>query len=516
MEETSDSNQSDNLIITLFIAKGLALKSNLHEDIDKIYNLNKNRFYEAAINTGLYDDYFFKMNDVETEIYCKKALGIINACCIFKTDKHNLDEFSLEVKTSLLKLIHKGYKRTYKTFEQDNILTEDTSKILINENNTSTDSLLCWAGVTVFLAVIFNDNTVGEPSLPPSVKKILLQAFDLIKTIHEQQANVIKKDDVSNKLFLTCKRFVKKAYGGTLPDSLSAAMLKDFGKPSDDKDITIRNYFYGGIGIMVHEGTPYNCVETVTFEKKDLDDIILSYIHGVLKQEDTKYTPSAADLEKCLDFFNWAIILKAYCRDYVKTKNLFFKNTDLFKDPDELEVIQHEANLAKQKVSEQEQLINTKQQMLNELQLKYDRLYKSKDLLKDELQSEIDSYKYEVDSLYASLRALPGTYLDNNNIPPEEVEDLKVLIFCGRDRWQKKISEMFPKFKFVQTDDAGFDTDLIDSADYVVFNTLYASHGLFYKVINYIRAKKRKFIYVDGYNEQHLIQALYTAKLKTK
>ena len=77
------------------------------------------------------------------------------------------------------------------------------------------------------------------------------------------------------------------------------------------------------------------------------------------------------------------------------------------------------------------------------------------------------------------------------------ISKLRIIVVSGRDRWQQSLKQHFPDFIYIAVDDHRFNTRLLDKADLVVFNYKYAGHGLYFRLINAVRSKRKQIVYVQ-------------------
>lgn len=70
--------------------------------------------------------------------------------------------------------------------------------------------------------------------------------------------------------------------------------------------------------------------------------------------------------------------------------------------------------------------------------------------------------------------------------------------------WQNRLKELYPYFNYIDSDNVNFDINVTRNADIVLFNTLYCSHSLYYKMKNNVNngrtENKNKVIYIGSNN----------------
>jgi hypothetical protein len=132
----------------------------------------------------------------------------------------------------------------------------------------------------------------------------------------------------------------------------------------------------------------------------------------------------------------------------------------------------------------------------------------------ESLGSKIDSYKKEVQILLNLNGAMAKELeVDSEEINYEFVNELSMkgirgVIVGGHPKWQNMMKGYLPNFKFIGVDDINFDTALLDTADAIFFNTRYASHSLFYKVISAIKNKNIDIHYINFNNKNYVLNKI--------
>ena len=71
-----------------------------------------------------------------------------------------------------------------------------------------------------------------------------------------------------------------------------------------------------------------------------------------------------------------------------------------------------------------------------------------------------------------------------------------ILIVSGHPGWQKQIKDKLPDVNIVPADMLGFEPNCLGTVKLVVFNTAYLNHGMYYKIINFVR-KNNLFTFVN-------------------
>lgn len=107
--------------------------------------------------------------------------------------------------------------------------------------------------------------------------------------------------------------------------------------------------------------------------------------------------------------------------------------------------------------------------------------------------------------------ALPNSYVQGR------LKNLNVLIMGGHQVWQNRLKELYPDFKYLDSDNVNYDINITRNADIVFFNTLHCSHTLYYRMKNNINngrmERKNKVIYISSNNLDYFKEMVSKAAL---
>ena len=106
---------------------------------------------------------------------------------------------------------------------------------------------------------------------------------------------------------------------------------------------------------------------------------------------------------------------------------------------------------------------------------------------------------------------LPNSYVQGR------LKNLNVLIMGGHQVWQNRLKELYPDFKYLDSDNVNYDINITRNADIVFFNTLHCSHTLYYRMKNNINngraERKNKVIYISSNNMEYFKEMVSKAAL---
>ncbi|MDD4369200.1 MAG: hypothetical protein PHP39_09750, partial [Oscillospiraceae bacterium] len=106
--------------------------------------------------------------------------------------------------------------------------------------------------------------------------------------------------------------------------------------------------------------------------------------------------------------------------------------------------------------------------------------------------------------------------LSNEDMPSDpdlseelDLNDVKVAIAGGYERWQRKIKERYPNFVFIATEN--FDVRLLNGIEHIFIFARCIGHKLYYRVINEVRKRDIPVSYVSKVNEELAVKEIKNA-----
>lgn len=183
-------------------------------------------------------------------------------------------------------------------------------------------------------------------------------------------------------------------------------------------------------------------------------------------------------------------------------------------------------------------IIDQKQSELTTLHAEYEHLQHASAKEIAALQAELEEQKQLVEEmlqdneLLRQLNAKLEERVDALDTAEEEVEEspalpnsyvqgrlknLNVLIMGGHQVWQNRLKELYPDFKYLDSDNVNYDINITRNADIVFFNTLHCSHTLYYRMKNNINngrdERKNKVVYISSNNLEYFKEMVSKAAL---
>ena len=212
--------------------------------------------------------------------------------------------------------------------------------------------------------------------------------------------------------------------------------------------------------------------EDVKFGERDIDNILYLYIIG---NEDTDDSENV--MKSLITHMNLLYLIKSY--NLVK-KYYFDNNKETMYV--ELENVERKSN-------------KTKEQLLianNDI----DRLQKSLELLEKEnlrLKQELENEKKNKEELLGLREFIFNLDKQKEYVPKEidfnKLKECHSIVVGGHDKWQQRMNELLPNFRFVKSDNLSFDTKIFDSINIIFIYVNYLNHSTYYKVMSAIEGK---------------------------
>ena len=186
--------------------------------------------------------------------------------------------------------------------------------------------------------------------------------------------------------------------------------------------------------------------------------------------------------------------------------------------PDASESGNDEVEELKRIIEEQKRLLDEKDQLLS---------FKDQDIIKQRTlyeeshakEAEYEANRAEYEASRKELAALREHLFrmteDDIDPEPDKLEEMKqaiagkrIMIIGGHANWQRRLKQMFPKWRFVAISDY-LGTETVDGMDYIYFFTDFMSHALYNKFIVILREREMNYYYIHGTNVERNVRQIY-------
>ena len=438
-----------------FIANIFADKK-FYKDIDKIYKTDELKFNIESKKSKFYK--CFSSGSALKQLYYHRALGVIESkiltpkdiCNILEkyykyefTYSHNLKTFRM---SDYIEKINKKFNKKMSTNDFNNRLVVMILICMEKDINVDTEDIL----FQKFMEVM---------------KKILIFEQDTGIKINYTKATQEDK----NIVYKQFKRIQKE----------NPYLLKEGVEPSDKltENKSAIEFIFDTFNLSLG-----NLVEDIELTDNEILSILYCYLvahQGLI--EDIK------DLDNWLSYsIKLAYTLKAYneSKEYLlnnSNEELLLKIQEL---KEENKKLNNNLDISINKINLLEKESATTLNENNKLKLEIEKLSKDKE--------EINSLREYIFN-NSNLNEEFANITFNTDEVINKLNQLDVIIIGGNQSWINKIKEILSNWSYISANSINFDVKLLDNK-YVLFNTDYVSHSMYYKVIeNISRAKQLNF-----------------------
>jgi len=486
--DISSSTFKNYILANISIA--MTRNTELKKNINKLYLLDKMRYYNASINSSCINHVIMTQGTLEQEIEGRKALGIL----LIAEKDHNL-------RNNIITLLRKSYPTIFNAVKKHN-KNELTKRYLKMDKITRKTEARLDASIYFYFSIYRSEEAVDQGFIISIIEDMNFFEFcDPITREIDKEVELHKSD------LQKIKSLLKREYGklNSYTDVLNSEfqVIENFGAILEN--MFIINKF--NINYLFHNSNFLN-----------IDEIILSYL---------KSNSGDIDLKVIMQTVINGIFIKSLINEYKKSRTLYFQNNQetLFFEINSLE--EKLSNIEKEKVDiltkvsslEQEndlfdKILNSQKNNLNKKH-KYEVLALQSRI--EELENQLSSekkYRNELNELREYVFKV-----NNNYVPSDSKETLdyyiarkNIIIIGGTKEWRRKFRDKYPELRTLTGFNGTFDTNILANYDYVFFYTGFMDHATYYRAINFIRSHNIKFGYIGKTNmelvEDELINEL--------
>jgi len=477
------------------ISIAMTRNTELKKNINKLYLLDKIRYYNASINSSCINHVIMTQGTLEQEIDGRKALGIL----LIAEKDHNL-------RNNIITLLRKSYPQIFNAVKKHN-KNELTKRYLQMDKITRKTEARLDASIYFYFSIYRSEEAVDQGFIISIIED--MNFFEFCNPITRE---IDKEVELHKSDLQKIKSLLKREYGklNSYTDVLNSEseVIEDFGIILENMFIINKfdiNYLFNNSSFL------------------NIDEIILSYI---------KSNSGDIDLKIILQTVINGIFIKSLINEYKKSRTLYFQNNQetLFFQMNSLE--EKLSNIEKEKVD-----ILTKVNSLEQDKYSFDKI------LNSEINNLNQKHKCEVSTLQSRIEELENQLLsekkhrnelnelreylfkvNTNYVPSVSKETLdyyiarkNIIIIGGTKEWRRKFRDKYPELRTLNGFNGTFDTNILANYDYVFFYTGYMDHATYYRAINFIRSHDIKFGYIGKTNmelvEDELIDELQKCNL---
>lgn len=472
------------------ISLSLTRNNEMKRDVDKIYNRNKVRYYDAVENSTCKDYIIMMQGTLEQEIYSRRALGILLEA-----------EFDSVIRSKIIKLLRKYYPIVYdsvKKHDKEKLKNKYIKMDMVTRNLEAKFD----AAIYLYFTVYFSSEEVDQGFI-----------ISILNDIEDFEFRNLMNQNIENEL---------KEYKDEIQE-VKALIKKNYGKVSNYKDILKHNNKYiRNLGEYLEDLLTSNKFNInhifCNSEFINIDKIILSYVRT---EKDNK------NLELIIQNVINGMFMQSLINEYKNARTIYFQKSG--------EVLYHELNSLEEKfnyLEKENKNLEVKVENLNKEKLLYDkklinelnnqnRVHQQEMKVMEDKIKVLENKLNEEKKLRLEIESLREYELSLNNNYDKECLDInldeyiagkKIIIIGGDKEWRRKFRINYPQIRTLNGFNENFDLGILTNCDYIFFYTKYMNHSTFHKAMNFIKLNKCKFGYIGKTNmelvEQEIIDQI--------
>lgn len=456
----------------------LVINNEMIKDINKLYALDKLKYYDAAKNSSCIDHVIMKQGTLEQEIYARKVLGILL-----------ISEIDANLRNSVIKLLKKYYPIVYNSVKKHDKKDLAKKYSQMDKINKIIFSRL-YGAIYFYLGMYRSPELVDQGFFISIIEDLKDFEFDSTITTNVDEELKIYKNKIQE-----IKTLVKKEYGKIYSYK---DLLDNNRKDVEEFRDIFKNLFF----------TNKLDVNYVFYNSNflNIDEIILSYIRKSNNKLDSKII-----LQTLIN----GIFMKSLINEYKKTRSLYFENnqeTLLFKISSLEEklnnVVDENKEIGSKLNSFQQEKILFDESLNNQIN-KLNKNHKSEINNMQNRIKELEIQLLEEKTHKAELNALREYIFEvkNEYIPKISDKTLeyyiayqKVLIIGGSKNWRRKFREKYPEIRTLNGFNENFEINILNNADFIFFYTGFMNHATYNRAMNFIRINQIQFSYIGKTN----------------
>ncbi|OOM09139.1 hypothetical protein [Clostridium saccharobutylicum] len=472
--------------ISIAITRNIELKRN----INKIYDQNRIKYNNAAINSSCINHVLLTDGTLEQEIAARKALGIL----LSAENDHILRDI-------IVNLLRKSYPTIFNAVKKHDKRELVKRYLKMDEITQKTESRLD-ACIYFYFSIYRSKEIVDQGFVISIIEDMKYFEFcDPITRIIDKEIELHKSE------IQELKALLKREYGKL---NGYKDILKSDLKPIMEYGEILENMFIINKLDINHLFCNSNFL--------NIDAIILSYLKRNSRQ---------VDIKLLLQTVISGIFIQTLINEYKNSRNLYFNNNQetlfseintleekLSKADDEKIELLNKIKLLEEKNNYLDKIVNTQTKTINKMHnFEINKLQNRIEELENQLLSE-KNYRNELNELREHLFKINSNYIASTSKKTLDyyIARKNIIIIGGTKDWRRRFREKYPQLRTLTGFNGNFDPNILFNYDYVFFYTGYMDHATYYRAINFIRSHNIKFGYIGKTNielvEDELIDEL--------
>lgn len=475
------------------VSIGLARNNEIKEEIDQLYIADQQKYYHASKNSSCINHIMMTQGTLEQEIYARKVLGLLVVA-----------EVDYDLRSSVIKILRKYYPSVYKSVKKISKKELKNRYMQMDKVTRSIEASFDGA-VYLYIAICSFAEMIDQGFIMSILNDI--EYFEFAGPMTENINEELK--EYQSKI-QEIKTLIEREYG-------TIFSYKDI--INNDNEY-IKNLSMILKNLFIINKLDINLIFCDS-ELLNIDEIILSYIKSKKKLEPELIIQSIVS----------GIFVQSLIYEYKNSRTLYFENNEetLFFEIQALEEKLKNVETENQELTSQLENLS-EQQALYDKNLNYEinklnKIHRSemnsiKNKIKD-LENQLENqlleerkYKVELEVLTEHVLKVKSEYVPTVSEKTLDyyVQNKKIIIIGGDKDWRRKFRDKYPEIRTLNGFNENFDINILINADYIFFYSKFMNHSTFYRAMNIIRAKQRKFGYIGKTNielvEQELLEEL--------
>lgn len=502
-----------------FVIMSIGSHSYLHDEINKIYENNKLKYYELYRNSTYFNNKSFMFCTTQNYVNIQRFSGIF------------LYEKSISKNSITMNLIKKGYKFIYNFIKNNQCvnfykLRNDYLKFISENVYEQTVKSSHVFAIALYLCEEFKVNIQYEEWDIDNMIKPSFDTYQYVtsyKDLNFNESKIIEYLEKYADIGITKKSFklTLNEFTSTMSRQRMEKMSKVAvtNKISDEQlnNITINSPFFKSL----------NFISRILFFC-DIDVLDLQSI-TILDYEKVKQI-----VQLCLEGINYnelpeldmdqlfavSLILYSLAQEYNITKNEYLGNAHEKTIYETMRLKEEYGNklVSLTKREESAEIEVNKLKRLNRESM--DEIYALKKQLKDrekeifQLGIKYDKLEKQSDELTQIIELYRLQYNEIEKIGMEDmikfISSRKCVVVGGHVNWQEKLQNMLSNSRFISADELNKDMCFLTNLDAILFNESINSHAMFNKIKALSEGRNIPLILIGKFNNIELtIQNIY-------
>lgn len=456
----------------LLIIMAIGSRDSLHNEIEEIYRLNRDTYYELYRNSPYFNDNRLTSLSVQNYRAIQQFLGIY------------LFEQSIGTNQTTIKLIKKGYRFVYNfvknQFRVDFYKLRDRYMEYVKKNvlekNVHAAHLF---GIALYLCEQLDKVIIYDSFDIDLINNAIEQVFLVMEVSLEESRETEEYMEQYRR-----KGTLKKDFSLPLKD-LIVSMNRHYQKEDGDEELHTHDFYKGLSKVAL-------MLQYCNINPLDLQNI--TNMDQARMKEIVSLSLSAIDIfqldEAPESLLGTYLLIYALATNYNLTKHDLVVTAqeevqqELYSLKNEYEhKIQLSEKEEKQKNNKLKQHEESNKRLIEKIQELEKQLQKKETLL-EEQADKIIALESEQERLINQIKFFQNPIVEEKGMEEmaKVVSNFNCVIVGGLKSWQEQLKEYIPSARFIQADELHINLDFLLGADLIFFNESVNSHAMYQRI----------------------------------